>query len=86
MAKKNYQVAQRLSHDGVDCLPGDLVEMEETRAESLLDAGVLVVPPKAKKTGGTKTGAAAQAASDGQQDELGGTGGDDAGAGEGDKE
>lgn len=53
MAKKNYEVLSPLRHDGEDYQPGDIVEIEEKQAKSLVGDEVLK-PVPAKADGGKK--------------------------------
>lgn len=62
MAKKPYVTLERLSHDGVDVLPGQDVEIEEGRAVSLLRDGVII--DQATHKARQKAAAAQKAATD----------------------
>jgi hypothetical protein len=61
MAKKTYHAESRLSHDGVDVLPGETIEMDEGRAASLVEMGVLIDAGAHKKRAKAKEEAATEA-------------------------
>jgi len=69
-AAKGYRVALPLAHDGREYAPGDRVELDEDRAAHLLATGV-VTAAKATEAAKTNDG-------DGQGDDAGTSGDDDA--------